>query len=68
MQYRAEKGQRLDAILRAVYGEADMLGEVIAANPGLASIGPVFPEPRTLTLPEPPAAPITVKAGVRLWD
>lgn len=48
-----EKGSVLDKVVRDHYGTSDgTLEAVLAANPGLASMGPVFTSRRTITLPD----------------
>ena len=58
-------GDMLDAICRAHYGTEAQVPAVLAANPGLAALGPVYAAGVVITLPVV-AAP--VEAGqVRLW-
>jgi phage tail protein X len=58
-------GDMLDAICRAHYGTEAQVPAVLAANPGLAALGPVYAAGVRITLPVV-AAP--VEAGqVRLW-
>jgi phage tail protein X len=58
-------GDMLDAICRAQYGTEAQVPAVLAANPGLAALGPVYAAGVLITLPVV-AAP--VEAGqVRLW-
>ncbi|MCF6432507.1 tail protein X [Leisingera sp. MMG026] len=53
MRYRTERGDVLDAICAAHYGaNAFDLQKVLAANMGLAALGPVFPRGIAIELPE----------------
>lgn len=68
MKYRSKDGDVLDAICTTHYGDAPFqIATVIAANPGLAVLGPVLPSGVIITLPPvedaTPAAPT-----IRLWD
>lgn len=66
--WRTTRDVRLDILV------ADLLGKtgdgaveaVLAANPGLAALGPVIPLGTDIVVPELPAATATV--GVRLWE
>ena len=63
--YRCLEGDMLDAICKAQLGSERHVPAVLAANPHLADLGPVYPAGLLITLPEvtAPAA-----AGlVRLW-
>ena len=63
--WRTTEGDMLDAICRAQYGTEAQVPAVLAANPGLAALGPVYAAGVLITLPVV-AAP--VEAGqVRLW-
>ena len=63
--WRTTDGDMLDAICRAHYGTERHVPAVLAANPGLAALGPVYAAGVQITLPVV-AAP--VEAGqVRLW-
>ncbi|MBC7953119.1 MAG: tail protein X [Rhodospirillaceae bacterium] len=63
-----EKGNVLDKVVRDHYGTADgTLEAVLAANPGLAAMGPVFTTRRTIKLPD--VAPSALGARqTKLWD
>ena len=65
---RARQGDTLDLLLwrERGLGPADV-APVLAANPGLAALGPVLPVGTPVTLPDTPPAPI-VRAVVNLWD
>ncbi len=67
LQYRTKDGDMLDAICHTHYGRsAGAVELVLAANNGLAQLGPQFEAGTVLTLPDlPEAAEQTV---VRLWD
>jgi len=66
-QYRTRDGDMLDAICSRFYGnEQDVTEQVLAANPGLADVGPILPAGLILTLPVQ-TSPETVKDTVRLW-
>ena len=63
--WRTTDGDMLDAICRMHYGTERHVPAVLAANPGLAALGPVYAAGVLITLPVV-AAP--VEAGqVRLW-
>jgi phage tail protein X len=63
--WRTTEGDMLDAICRAQYGTEAQVPAVLAANPGLAALGPVYAAGVLITLPVV-AAP--VEAGqIRLW-
>ena len=63
--WRTTDGDMLDAICRTHYGTEAQVPAVLAANPGLAALGPVYPAGVLITLPPLPAP---VAAGqVRLW-
>lgn len=63
--WRTKDGDVLDAVCLAVLGSEAHVPAVLAANPGLAALGPVYPAGVTITLPVLPAP---VETGqVRLW-
>jgi phage tail protein X len=68
MIYRTRDDDVLDRICRVHYGPRDGVTElVVAANPGLASHGPVLSSGILITLPDlPPEAPTA--QIIRLWD
>jgi phage tail protein X len=58
-------GDMLDAICRTQYGTEAQVPAVLAANPGLAALGPVYAAGVLITLPVVAAL---VEAGqIRLW-
>lgn len=67
--YTCIEGDMVDAICLAYYRESAGYTEaVLAANPGLASIGPRLPAGTVVLLPDI-QAPIAKSAKiVRLWD
>ena len=60
----------LDAICAAFYGPnvAGAAEAALAANLGLADLGPVLPQETTITLPFLAPSPAKVLATVSLWD
>lgn len=63
--WRTTTGDMLDAICRAHYGTEAQVPAVLAANPGLAARGPVYPAGVLITLPVVVAP---AEAGqIRLW-
>lgn len=64
-EYLTGRGEVLDEICIAAYGRADVIADVLDANPGLADLGPVLPYRTRVILPDLPA-PSTAPA-VRLW-
>lgn len=65
---RAHQGDTLDAICWRYYGRtAGVVEQVLEANPGLASLGPVLPIGTEVSMP---AAPVqaTQRDVVNLWD
>jgi len=68
MKYRTKEGDVLDAICTRHYGDLPYLIEdVIAANPGLAGLGPVLPSGLIIELPVV-AESAPARPTVRLWD
>ena len=67
LSYRSEDGDVLDRIVWKHYGRqnAGLVEQVLEANPGLASHGPILPAGLTILLPEY-AEPENVET-VRLW-
>jgi phage tail protein X len=62
-------GEMLDAICAGFYGvEVDAAETVLAANPGLADLGPVLPENTLVVLPFIAPSPAKLVATVALWD
>ncbi len=64
----ANQGDTVDAICWRYYGRtAGVTEAVLAANPGLADLGPVIPHGTAVTLPD--AAPqAEQRQVVNLWD
>lgn len=52
-RYSSSDGDMLDMVALAHYGSAEavVLDAVLAANPGLAAVGPVWPAGLEITLP-----------------
>lgn len=66
-QVRARAGETLDALIWRVRGLGpDDLPAVMAANPGLAALGPVLPIGTAVTLPDAPPA-TRQRDVVQLW-
>ena len=65
MIYRTKDGDMLDAICHSELGRADLVVQVLEANPHLADLGPVYPAGVLITLPTVRAE--TTKPTVRLW-
>ena len=64
-RFRTADGDMLDAICAAALGSAAHVPAVLAANPGLAALGPVYPAGVEIALPEV-GAPV-VSDQIRLW-
>lgn len=65
--YRTADGDMLDDLCWRYYGQqAGAVERVMAANPGLAERGPVYPAGTLITLPDLP--PPQTRRPVRLWD
>ena len=65
---RAQQHDTLDAICYRVYGTTRGVTEqVLAANPGLAELGPLLPHGTPVTLPALPQATQRTPT-VNLWD
>ncbi len=66
--YRTTDGDVVDDVCRRFYGqEAGAVEAVLAANPGLADLGPVLPAGMVIDLPDLPR-PLETIPTVRLWD
>jgi len=62
-------GEMLDAICAGFYGvNVDAAETVLAANPGLADLGPILPENTTIVLPYIAPSPAKLVATLSLWD
>jgi len=67
--YLTKQGDMVDAICYAKYGyTAGATEAVLAANPGLADLGPVLPANITISLPTIAPTPSPVIATVDLWQ
>ncbi|MFT0733911.1 tail protein X [Ralstonia wenshanensis] len=67
MRVRAIQGDTVDAICHRVYGRtAGVTEAVLAANPGIADLGPVLPHGTELVMPDIPPQP--AMQMVQLWD
>ncbi|SMH35737.1 tail protein X [Maritimibacter sp. HL-12] len=63
--YRTRQGDMLDAICKAELGSQHHVPAVLAANPGLAALGPIYEPGQIIVLPE---VEEPVDTGVlRLW-
>jgi len=67
MQYRTRDNDVLDRICWRYYGSESTVVDVLAANPGLADIGPVYASGVMITLPDLPE-PDSAQTIVKLWD
>lgn len=66
--YQTSTGDMLDEICQRFYGQQSGAVEaVLAANPGLADLGPVLPVNVSIVLPEI-SKPATEAQPIRLWD
>lgn len=67
-QYMTSQGDTADYIAWKQYGTQDgrVVEQLVAANPGLADIGPVLPAGILITLPV--IQPAVSDQVVRLWD
>lgn len=67
VSYLTKTGDMLDRICWEYYGaRAGAFEQVLAANPGLAKHGPVYPSGIRIVLPELPAQEST--GTISLWD
>ncbi|WP_185998225.1 tail protein X [Novosphingobium aerophilum] len=66
----AMQGDTLDMICWRVLGttEGEVVEQAYALNPGLAALGTILPEGRTITLPDPPAAAAVALDTINAWD
>jgi phage tail protein X len=66
---RANQGETLDALCWRVLGRTDGITEAaLAANPGLADLGPVLPLGISVNLPDTVQATQSQTALVQLWN
>lgn len=64
----AQAGDTLDLVVwRQLGAGSPTVEQVLAANPGLADLGPVLPEGTTVSFPAIDATPPSVDV-VQLWD
>ena len=64
----AEQHDTVDAICHRAFGYTrQVVEQTLAANPGLASLGPELPPGTRVVLPDQPAQPQTAQT-VNLWD
>lgn len=68
LTYRTKDGDTVDFIAWKQYGTTDnrVVEKVLAANLGLADIGPILPSGMVITLPD--VEPEQKTAKVKLWD
>lgn len=67
--YVTKQGEMLDLICFRFYGRSGQVTEaVLAANPGLAALGPILPFGTRILLPDPPAEKTVARPLVSLWD
>lgn len=65
----SRQGDTADIIAARCYdGDTTMTAAILAANPGLAALGPIIPAGTSVTLPARSAATATVTETVSLWD
>lgn len=69
MKVRAIQGDTLDSLCYREKGDVQgYLETVIAANPGLADLGPILPMGTIVNLPEVASTGKINTATVNLWD
>lgn len=63
------EGLTLDTLLWRRYGQRGrtLVAETLAANPGLAALGPILPPGTTITIPDLPPASATMVKVVTLF-
>ena len=62
-------GIALDRLVFEIMGREDLVPAVLAANPGLAALGPILPVGTRFVIPEPSSVEtIAVIPTVKLWD
>jgi phage tail protein X len=66
--YTTRQGDTVDLVAWKTAGRtADLTEEILAANPGLAELGPVLPIGTRVTVPDTATDPAT-PATISLWD
>ncbi|GIX38029.1 MAG: tail protein [Silanimonas sp.] len=69
MRVTAHQGDTLDALCYRHLGRtAGLVEQALAANPGLADLGPVLPHGLIVTLPDPAATGEARRPLIQLWD
>ncbi len=64
----ANQGDTVDLLCWRHYGRTrDVTEAVLAANPGLADLGPVLPHGHAVIMPDIAAAPVADNV-IHLWD
>jgi len=66
MRVIAAQGDTVDALCWRHLGSSAAVEQVLAANPGIAALGPVLPTGTPLELPD--ALPPSRKPLIQLWD
>ena len=67
--YRTREGDVLDELCWRHYGrQSGAVEAVLAANPGLSDLGPIYPSGVLIALPDLAPAAAETPAPVRLWD
>jgi phage tail protein X len=67
--FRSNQGETLDALCLRVLGRtAGVTESALAANPGLADLGPVLPIGTAVNLPDTVQAAQSQTALVQLWN
>ena len=65
----ALQGERLEALCYRALGRTEGVTEAaLAANPGLAELGPILPQGQLVDLPDATQATLTEAAMVQLWS
>ena len=66
--YTTKQGETVDLVCSKFYGRTrDVTEAVLAANPGLAALGPVLPLGTSITMPDIASRPAATEL-VSLWD
>ena len=72
VKYISKEGDTVDLVCFRLYGHTVGTAEkVLAANPGLAALGPVLPKATEFTLPDlgkPEDKPRDNQGSIKLWD